>query len=125
MITGLVDTSIVVDLLRGNALAIEWLKGQQQLGISPFAVLELVEGCENKQDQMITLRTIKKFELNEPQMADITWAKTMLTRYWLSHSIDAFDCLIAASAQRMQLPLFTVNLKHFAPLLGSLAIRPY
>jgi len=35
------------------------------------------------------------------------------------------DCLIAAAAFRLQVPLHTRNLKHFAPLLGELAQEPY
>jgi hypothetical protein len=35
------------------------------------------------------------------------------------------DCLIAAPSHRLNVPLYTMNLKHFTPLLGALAVRPY
>lgn len=35
------------------------------------------------------------------------------------------DCLIAAPAQRLGVPLYTRNLKHFSPLLGDLAVMAY
>ena len=35
------------------------------------------------------------------------------------------DLLIAAPSQRLQLPLYTHNLKHLSPLLGTLAQKPY
>lgn len=35
------------------------------------------------------------------------------------------DCLIAASAHRLQLPLYTANRKHFDPLLSGLVRQPY
>lgn len=40
-------------------------------------------------------------------------------------NVDAFDCLVAALSFRLQLPLYTRNLKYFAPLLGHLAQQPY
>jgi len=43
----------------------------------------------------------------------------------LSHGIGAFDCLIAAPSFRLQIPLYTLNLRHFASLLGSRVQRPY
>lgn len=56
---------------------------------------------------------------------DHEWAIKQMLRYHLSHNVGAFDCLIAAPAYRLRLPLYTHNLKHFAPLLGDLARRPY
>jgi predicted nucleic acid-binding protein len=35
------------------------------------------------------------------------------------------DCLIASTAGRLGLPLFTRNLKHFVPLIDPLAQAPY
>ncbi|MEZ4670167.1 MAG: hypothetical protein R3E39_19855 [Anaerolineae bacterium] len=48
-----------------------------------------------------------------------------LFRLRLSHNVDSFDFLIAALAHRLQLPLYTRNLKHFGPLLGGLAVVAY
>ena len=43
----------------------------------------------------------------------------------LRFGVGVLDCLIAAPAFRLQLPLYTHNLKHFTPLLGDLAQKPY
>lgn len=43
----------------------------------------------------------------------------------LSQNVDMMDCLIAASVHRLGLPLYTRNLKHFLPLIGDLACKPY
>lgn len=48
-----------------------------------------------------------------------------MLRYTLSHNVDALDCLIASVHPRLNMPLYTRNLKHFAPILGSLARLPY
>jgi predicted nucleic acid-binding protein len=35
------------------------------------------------------------------------------------------DCLIAAAALRLDLPLVTLNDKHFKPIRGLRVVRPY
>jgi predicted nucleic acid-binding protein len=39
--------------------------------------------------------------------------------------IGMMDCLIASVSLCLQLPLYTRNLRHFTPLLGTLAVKPY
>lgn len=125
MATGIVDTSIIVDVLRGYSPAIAWFSSQNQIAISPFVVFELVEGTENKQALNRALNQIADMEVADFTTTDLAWARRQLIQYRLSHNLDTFDCLIAASAYRLQLPLFTRNLKHFSHLLGNLAVRPY
>jgi len=86
-VTGLLDTVVVVDLLRSYPPAAAWLAGQ-----SP---------------------------------EDFDWAIRQALRLRLSHNVGPMDCLIASSAHRLGLPLYSRNLKHFAPLLGNLARAPY
>jgi predicted nucleic acid-binding protein len=56
---------------------------------------------------------------------DFEWAIQQALRFRLSHNVDMMDCLIASTAQRLGLPLFTRNLKHFQPMIGRLAQKPY
>lgn len=125
MITGLLDSSIVIDALRSYLPAVSWLSGHADLGVTQTTVLEVLEGAQNKTEQLRVLRLIDQFAIAEVTSLDMTWAIDALKRYKLSHNIDAFDCLIAATAFRLQVPLYTRNLKHFAPLLGGLAQEPY
>jgi predicted nucleic acid-binding protein len=125
-VIGLLDTVILVDLLRGHPPAISWLEGQsEQLGLSPVVWLEIIEGAASKLDQTRALRLLNRFERIEVAPADFDWAIREALALRLSHNIDMMDCLIAASAHRLGLPLFTRNFKHFQPLIGSLARKPY
>jgi len=99
--------------------------GSLILGISPIAWLEMTEGTLNKLDQKLVARFLTRFPLVYPTQGDIDWAMRQLAAFRLSNNVDAFDCLIAASSYRLQLPLYTRNMKHFAPLLGKLAVEPY
>ena len=66
-----------------------------------------------------------QFEMHYLTQTDLDWSMQAQMRYELSHGVGAMDCLIASVSHRLQLPLYTHNLKHFAPLLGTLAQKPY
>ena len=123
--TGLLDTAILVDILRAYPAATTWLSGQDQLGISPVVWLEILEGAENARDQARAVELLRHFERIEMPPMDFDWAIQLALRFHLSHNVDMMDCLIAASARRLGIPLFTHNLKHFQPMIGSLARKPY
>ncbi|MBL8163685.1 MAG: PIN domain-containing protein [Anaerolineae bacterium] len=125
MVNALVDTSVVIDLLRGYPPAQAWYLRQTDLGVSRAVWLEVLEGTQNRHDQRQALKLLKRFYLDEMTEADGVWATDQLLGLSLSHNIDAFDCLIAASSHRLNVTLYTRNLKHFVPLLGGLAQSPY
>jgi hypothetical protein len=126
VIAVLVDTSVVVDVLRGYPPAITWLNTQtQNVGVTRFVWYEVIEGCANKRQQKAAIRILKKFELVPIDNEDAEWANTALIEHYLKSNADTFDCFIAATAHRLQIPLHTRNLKHFQPLIGNLAQKPY
>ena len=123
--TGLLDTAVLVDILRAFSPAIEWLSRQERLGVSPVVWLEILEGAENAREQARAVDLLRHFEKIEVAPTDFDWAIQQALRLRLSHNVDMMDCLIASSAQRLEVPLFTRNLKHFQPMIGDLAQRPY
>ncbi len=125
MVTVLLDTSILIDVLRQNPTAQNWLEQQEsRLGVTPIIWLEMLQGANNRQKQKDALSLLKRFERIEMAAGDYDWAIGQAIRFRLSHNIGGVDCLIA-SASFCQLPLYTMNLKHFAPLPGRLAQQPY
>lgn len=112
MVAALVDTSIVVDLLRGYPSAQTWFLAQRDLGVSRAIWLEIIEGTENSTAQRHALRLLRRFELVELTTPDIEWATEKLLQLHLSHNVDAFDCLIAAVNERLGLPLTSPPLPH-------------
>jgi predicted nucleic acid-binding protein len=125
MVDCLLDTNVVVDLYHGYEPARAWITTQNAPGITRAVVLEVLEGVQDNPSLRQTLKLLDDFELMELTVSDFDWATRQLIKYRLSHNIDAFDCLIAAPSYRLQLPLYTRNLRHFAPLLGKLAQEPY
>ncbi|MBN1965341.1 MAG: PIN domain-containing protein [Anaerolineae bacterium] len=125
MADSLIDSNVLVDLLRDFEPAKRWIATQTNPAVSRIVRLEIIEGARNQRDLRRTLRLLGDFDLVELTTADLEWATQQLIRYRLSHNIGMMDCLIAAPASRLGLPLFTHNLKHFTPLLGPLAAKPY
>ena len=126
MTSFLVDSSIVIDILRTHSPAIQWLQTQTQIGgLTRFVTLEILEGCANKREQQSAIRVLNRFTIEPVTNTDIEWAITAFLQHYLKSNTDPFDCLIASTVHRLQIPLYTRNLKHFTPLLGQLAQSPY
>ncbi len=87
--------------------------------------MEVITGGDNKAERQRAAQVMAQFEMVYLTEADLKWAMEAQMRYELSHGIGMMDCLIASASHRLQLPLYTHNLKHFAPLLGDLAQKPY
>lgn len=125
MVSGLLDTSILVDVARGYAPAQIWINQQDNLGVTRIVWLELLQGAPNKQAEALSLRLLKRFVIQTTSESDLEWAVEAVLKTHLSHNVGALDALIAAPSHRLQIPLYTRNLKHFTPILGHLAQQPY
>ena len=127
MVTAIVETSVIVDLLRNHLPAVAWYQQQTQpiLGITPIIWMEIIGGGQNKAERLRAARLLQRFTMTYFVQADLDWAMQQQMIYELSHGIGMMDCLIASISERLQIPLYTHNLKHFGPLIDSLAQKPY
>jgi len=127
VIDALLDTSIVIDLLRGFPAATNWFQtlGRQRLAITPVVWMETVQGASDKVKRAHAIRFLRQFHIEHPTEDDNRWAMRQLAQFCLSHGIHLEDVMIASVAARLSTPVYTINLKHFAPLPGVDANRPY
>lgn len=123
----LIGTTIIVDLLRNHSPLFVWMNANQslQLAITPIVWLELIAGARDRKTQDQIEQVLSPYQMEYLIDTDLDWVMRQFRQYKLSHGIGILDCLIAAPAYRLQIPLYTKNLKHFEPLLGSLAQKPY
>jgi predicted nucleic acid-binding protein len=126
MIVGVVDTTVIVHLYRRYAPAIAWYRTfAEPLGLISMTWLEIMDGAGSKAKQTASKALLEEFKLIYLTSSDQEWAMDAQGRYRLSHGVGINDCLIAAAAQRLGVPLYTHNLKDMTPLIGSMALRPY
>lgn len=126
MSAGIVDTTVILHYFRKSPPALAWVDSQSaRLSVTTITWLEVMTGANSKATQSESRRILEKFNLLFLTPADQRWAMQMLEQFQFSHHIGMNDCLIASVAQRLQVPLYTHNLKDMQPLLGDLAVRPY
>ncbi len=127
MTVGLVDTTVIIHLFRKQPAAHAWLKSQTEpLSLASTTWLEVMYGAPGKAGQQTCEIIMSQFELLFLTHTDQDWAMQRMKTYRLSHGVGILDCLIASVAYRLQVPLYTHNLKHMRLLLGDvLAVQPY
>ncbi len=126
MTVGIVDTNILIELYRNLPAARVWIAAQNDLAISSVTWLEFMEGARGKAGQLRCLQIVAPFDIAYLTEADQQWAMAQLLRYRLSHGVSFKDCLIASASHRLQVPLYTQNVKDFLAVLPpSLVVKPY
>ena len=123
----LIDTTILVDFLRGKKEAKAWLEGfaEGELAISVVTAAELLAGCRNRQEQRRLEAELEQYDLilTSTDISSTAWE--WYRQYRLSDGVGFFDCLIGASAYHYGLAICTLNDKHFRPLPDVRVERPY
>ena len=116
--TYLVDTDILVDMLRRKNGAEDYLDSIGDWSLSIVTGMELVAGAKNKDEIReidIVVATYEAIPLNseigEP-------AYNLMKTYAKSEGLDPSDAIIAATAIHEGLKLSTKNKKHFTNIKG-------
>lgn len=125
--TIVVDTSVLVDHLRGHVAARDALgtvvERGERLAASVLTKSELLAGMRRRQ----TGPAAELFGVIDWVPVDEALAEeagSLAARYLRSHpGVDLADYVIAATARRLDAPLWTRNLKHFPMFAGLKA--PY
>jgi predicted nucleic acid-binding protein len=117
----LLDTNVLIEFLRGNALAVAFVdRNAQRISISILTVAELLAGARGDDEQ----RRIEALAaaLGEIEMSgQISRLAGEYRRFYgRSHGVDLIDASIAATAALNDLTLVTLNLKHF-PMFPDLS----
>jgi predicted nucleic acid-binding protein len=125
-VTALVDTSILIDYLRGHPNAGEVLERERLADVlhaSEITRLEVLAGMRPAEhDQTRALLATLSWHPVDAEIAEIAGN---LGRQWLRshHTIDSADLAIAATALQTGARLLTRNVKHF-PMFTDLQ-APY
>lgn len=111
----MLDTSVLIDLLRGDPEAVAWAKelDAEPVSISSIVRFELLQGLSVKHRKRIEREFASLSTLPfDAEQADL--AASIADRlYRTGEPIDPEDCMIAAAAIITGKPLLTRNGKHF------------
>ncbi len=123
----LLDTDVMVDILRAYQPAVEWLTSlnDDAPGLPGFVVLELMNGCRNSMEMMRMLKRIEPFHIYWPTDSDCNRALADFARGRLSHNLSILDVLIAECAAGLNATLCTFNTKHFKTIIHLRTEQPY
>lgn len=117
MIRYLADTNILIDHLRGNQRAFDFLKTRMPT-VSQVSEAELIEGVKNRQQLKKVDEELGDLEVI-PIRPEISEKSIKLMReFFLSHGLKFPDALVAATALEHKLTLVTGNIKHFSFIKG-------
>ncbi len=124
--TVLVDTSILIDVLRGSASAASLLRDARRAGplhASELTRLEVLAGMRPAEEAATrALLEVPTWHAFDAALAELAGE---LGREWLpgNRGIDTADLAIAATAIALDVRLLTRNVKHFPMFAGLTA--PY
>lgn len=123
----LLDTDVVVDILRNHPPAIAWLQGlgTAPLGLPGLVVMELLQGCQNKGEQQRVEQFCRPYGLCWPSVSDCQRALQDFAAFHLSHNLGLLDALIAHTAVGLGEPLATFNVKHYGVITALNTIQAY
>jgi len=95
----LLDTDIIVDVQRAYEPALAWLESLEEApGLPGFVVMELMEGCRDKQEINTLRKQLEPFSVYWPGDADSNRALVTFSHGHLSHSLGVLDALIGECA---------------------------
>lgn len=111
----LLDTSVLIDVQRRHPPALAWLSKLQRTALftSSVTAFELHVGADQPGASDAIRRLLEAVSVIAIDAAIAERASAIFRRYEASHGVDEFDALIGATALVAQLPLITLNLKHF------------
>ena len=119
----LLDTTVLIDVLRGHRPALDYLAAMDKPpACSELTRVEVLRGLRRPERDATEalMRTLRWVGIDEP----IARRAGVLGRTWRrSHALSTVDLVIAATAQELGAELATSNTRHF-PMFSALT-RPY
>ncbi len=109
----LLDTNILIEVLKGNQSIIEKLIPGTQYGISVVCSMELIYGARDKAEVRKIEKALDQLRCYHITSAISKTALELMRKHSKSHGLAIPDALIASTAIIEELPLFTLNVKDF------------
>ena len=120
----LVDTNIIIDFLRGDSKAKEFIiNNVDEIKVSVVSVSELYAGVRGKKEEEQLKNFLNSFETLVLNYNISVEAGYLKNKYYKSHNAGLADCMIAATSIHHDLTLVTDNFKHFPMIKDKIKIK--
>ena len=122
----IIDTDVLVWYLRGNEKAKKTINANIPFKISVITYFELIQGMKDKKELKILRKYLKTWTTEIIQINDNISSRAMFLAedFYLSHSLEMADAVIAATALETQDILLTANDKHYA-YIPNIRVRKF
>ncbi len=119
MAVPLLDTCILIDILRGKPSAVDLYSNlEAEAAVSVVSVQELLAGA--RPAELKDIQALLATFTHVPVDFDVAYKSgEYLNQYFRSHGVGSNDSFIAATATLFNYQLLTLNLKHF-PMIPDL-----
>ncbi|MDR8394375.1 type II toxin-antitoxin system VapC family toxin [Aliifodinibius sp. S!AR15-10] len=118
-----VDTDVIIDFLRGTELGVTFFRTYNfEPVISSVTITELYVGIRDDETTQIE-KMLQSYVTIEVSGEIARMGEKIRNEFYKSHGTGVIDSIIAATALSNDLPLATLNQKHY-PMLKDL-ILPY
>jgi len=123
----LVDSDVMIDILRQYKPALDWLKilDREEIGIPGLVAMELIQGCRNSVELQKVEKILHFYRLYWSEKTDSERALNDYATYHLSNNLGMIDALIAELAVGLNVKLATFNTKHYRVIKNLQIIQPY
>ena len=122
----ILDTDVLIWYLRGNINAEKLINSSIPFKISVVNYMELIQGMNDKNEFMILQKYFKKWAVEIIQIHESISTRAMffMEDFYLSHSMELADALIAATVLDRHETLLTANIKHYS-FVPNLKIKQF
>jgi predicted nucleic acid-binding protein len=120
----IVDSCVLIDILRGYRPALVFLQSLQATPmVAAITIAELFAGAYRRGEEALIDDLAVQLDVIPLDFSIARLAGTFCRRYGPSHGVQLLDATIAATARRSAARLVTRNARHF-PMLDDLLV-PY
>jgi predicted nucleic acid-binding protein len=122
----LIDADVIIELLRKNPLAKSFIDneiGGLNIILSCITVAEIQQGAMSKENLQQINKMLKQYIVVPIDYSISNIFESLFGNYTLSHDCGIPDTLVAATALHYNLPLLTINQKHFKHIPNLILVK--
>jgi predicted nucleic acid-binding protein len=122
----LIDSDVLIWYMRGNRNAQNAINKNIPFTVSVINYMEIIQGMKDKKELKLFQKYLRKWSVGIIQINDNISTRSMflVEDYYLSHSMELGDAIIASTALENQEIILTGNDKHYK-FIPNIQVRKF